>query len=503
MSKRRLAINSLSGVAAFLTNIVVSFIMTPVIVHAIGNRNYGVWELLVGLVGYLGLLEFGIGPALVRYIADARARNDVAETQTIFSTGLLALTGAGLLGLLGFGLVSIWPEHILRLEPGDSEWITPVLVVFGLNLAVGLPRVAISAYVLGLQAYGVVKSIQIVSAVVQAVIVYRLLSQGVEHPLIWMGAVMFGGSIAQALAMIAWIRFVDRGVKLTVVGTNFARMRELIGYGVKNTVLGISEGTSKKLANFAIAYTSGLSKVVYFAVPARLVDYAQTLSMELSLPLIPYFADIVGKGDRHAMREAWVQTTRLFQVVAFGMAVATAGFGEPFIRLWMGGEYADRGAAVLYILSATLFAQGIASNGIRILMSMARHGGIALFSVILAALCFGLSVLLGHWWGIEGVAVGVLVYGLCISIAEVVLVCRILEVRLGHHIAVNILPFALPILAGGAVIVGLHEMTYPRSYLELMWQGVLAGGIYLAVVWFFVLHVGERASLKSLLRVAR
>ena len=35
----------------------------------LGNVQYGVWDLLTGLFGYFGLLDLGISPAVLRYVA--------------------------------------------------------------------------------------------------------------------------------------------------------------------------------------------------------------------------------------------------------------------------------------------------------------------------------------------------------------------------------------------------------------------------------------------------
>ena len=54
--RKKLLLNSLSGTSFYLINIVVAFIMSPVIIRALGNRDYGLWELVMSVIGYMGLL---------------------------------------------------------------------------------------------------------------------------------------------------------------------------------------------------------------------------------------------------------------------------------------------------------------------------------------------------------------------------------------------------------------------------------------------------------------
>jgi len=54
---RKLLLNSLSGASLYLVSIVAAFIMSPVYIKALGNRDYGLWELVMSVIGYMGLLD--------------------------------------------------------------------------------------------------------------------------------------------------------------------------------------------------------------------------------------------------------------------------------------------------------------------------------------------------------------------------------------------------------------------------------------------------------------
>jgi O-antigen/teichoic acid export membrane protein len=487
----------MSGVAVLVTNVLITFVMTPIIVHSLGNRNYGIWELLVGLVGYLGVLEFGIGPALVRFVADAHSREDRTALNQIFNTGAVTLAALGTLGLVVVLGLARWPAQFLPLPASEAQELTPLLVVFGLNLAASLPRVAFSGYLLGLQEHRTVNLLEIVLTLIQSVVIYHVLTAGWSSPLIWLSALMFLKSTLQALLMLSWILLVDRQVRLKVSAFRFQTMKELMGYGAKNTVLRASIGMLQKLMGFAIAYTAGIGQVVYFVVPNRLIEYAQSLASELGLPLIPYFTSLAGKGDSTSTRQAWIQTTRILQVVTFWAALVATGAGEPFIRAWMGPEYADHGYWVLYILCFGLFAHSLGQNSIGMLMSLGRHGGMAVFAAVYAVVCFAISVGLGSVWGIEGVATAVCLYAVGMSLAGLILACRILEVPLKEHVRANILPFVVPIAIGGSAFFLLREIRYPSGYGWLIVHSSLASAAYLIPVWFLALNTVERTFVKE------
>src|SRR5262245_11459219 len=104
----RIARNALSNWAVIVYVAGVSFFLSAFIVRHLGATAYGVWSLLVALVGYLGLLDFGVRGAVTRFIAQHHAVGDTQASSAVAS-GALVLFGCagvaaiGLAALLAFG----------------------------------------------------------------------------------------------------------------------------------------------------------------------------------------------------------------------------------------------------------------------------------------------------------------------------------------------------------------------------------------------------------------
>ncbi|NIP96674.1 MAG: hypothetical protein GWO24_25860, partial [Akkermansiaceae bacterium] len=120
----------------------------------------------------------------------------------------------------------------------------------------------------------------------------------------------------------------------------------------------------------------------------------------LGFPLMPYFSALDGIQDRAATVQGWFATTRALQVVMFAMALGILALGGPFIGIWIGPEYAEKGAWIIRFLAAALVLDGIAPNSIRILVSMNRHGRAAAMCLLFAVLGIPLTVVLAKLGGI-------------------------------------------------------------------------------------------------------
>lgn len=53
-----------------------SLIFTPIMISLLGQKEFGLYSLMIVLVGYLSILDLGLGNAIVRYIARNRAAAD-------------------------------------------------------------------------------------------------------------------------------------------------------------------------------------------------------------------------------------------------------------------------------------------------------------------------------------------------------------------------------------------------------------------------------------------
>src|SRR4030042_3768624 len=75
--------NVTSNWASLGTNILVSFFLTPFIVHSLGNVYYGIWALLSQVSGYLWLLDFGVRESVIKFVAQYHAsgqKDDLVAT---------------------------------------------------------------------------------------------------------------------------------------------------------------------------------------------------------------------------------------------------------------------------------------------------------------------------------------------------------------------------------------------------------------------------------------
>ena len=129
--------NALGIYATYGAAIVSGLVVTPIVLHELGTETFGIWSFIGSITVYLMVLDFGVGPSIVRFAAEARGRRSPEDTNALASVGLAlyAVIGAATLPV---GLAIAWLVPELVSTPDDLVWparISTFLVVLGIAAA--------------------------------------------------------------------------------------------------------------------------------------------------------------------------------------------------------------------------------------------------------------------------------------------------------------------------------------------------------------------------------
>lgn len=491
--KVQLFLNSLSGGLFFLVSIVVAFVMSPIIVNRLGNDAYGAWEILLSVQSYLILLDLGIVPAIVRFVARASARDDDAELRRILTTALGFLTLVGFVGFLVMGAVALYPDRILNLHDHHTDGVSLAALFLGVNLLIQFPAQVFVSFLMGLQRHYFLNAVRVVLALTQAVLTWHALTTPWSGPgIVWLAVFTAGSTFLESLAELIWLRFKESRAVIDRRHFSPGTMKELNTFGLKSMLLMAAYRIQNQSIPIVIGWVLAAGQVAYYAIPNRLIEYALGFTWAIGFPLSSHFSHLEGKGDLAAMRASWFTTTRFLQFVLLGMATAILALGEPFLHVWMGPDFATGGRWVIRFLGLSLIVEAVAPNSSRMLVAMDRHGFVARIVLVIALLSFPLTIVLAKLHGIPGVALSVLVARATGSLTMFFLACRALETSPWIHIRRTLLPFVVPTAGCFAAFLGLRLLRAPVGYSDILADGAVAALTYVLLTWFLALNGAER-----------
>lgn len=485
--KKKLILNSLSGATLYFINIVVAFVMSPVFIKDLGNRDYGLWELVMSVIGYMGLLDLGVGPALVRFVSVASGKQDRDDMQQTISTAFAFFLTIGCVSVLFFILLGFSPQIIAGSETKDIANIGTVFMLFGFNAGIMLPLQVFIATLMGVQRHYFINFSRGVLLIVRSVLAYYLLQRFCGKGLIIMALL---GPIFTTFEFILFVGAVQLdkqipGMKLTAV--SWWKLKELFGFGVKNATMMIASRLQNQSVPFIIGNVIGLSSIVYFVMPNRLIDYAKGLSMAIGFPLTPYFGATFGKGDHDELVQSWLSTTLALQMVTLVMPIFIFFYGEAFLSLWIGKAYADAGRSVIYFLLIGLVADALATNAFRMLTAQGKHGESALVWLGLSVASIPLGIIGASLWGVPGVAMGTTTTMVVGNLITIRLTCTAMKVSLNNYFQETLQRLLIPLIFLAATLF-LCTRSFPiAGYGNMLLQLVIGMCVYLVSVWFMTL----------------
>jgi O-antigen/teichoic acid export membrane protein len=475
----------------FGAQLAAAFFVSPVLVHGLGDRRYGIWSLVESVLAYLMLFDLGVAASVVRYVARFEATRDQDALNRVFSASLCIFAAAGA-AVLGVTLVLGFPAFPLLGVPADlaaeGRWM---LVLLGLNLAVGLPANVFACVIDGLGRYPTRSAIRTAGTVVRAVLFLVLMRRG--GGLVAVAVAVTACALLEHLGMaVAACRYLPR-LRFSFRLVDRPTLRAIRSYSIDALLAMVAGRVSFQTDALVINGFLLPQSITLFAVAARLVEYAKDSLRVATTVLTPAVSALEARGDDAAIRRVLLDSTRYVLWLILPVQLGLLLLGRPFLGLWMGPEYAAGSYPTLAVLSVPLALAMAQSVSARILYGTGRLRWFARVTLAEAAANLVLSVLLVRPLGIEGVALGTAIPNAVANCAVAVYVCRAVGVGMGEYLRRSFLAPCAAALLPCAAWLAAGRWAAPDTWPSLF--ATAAAG----VAGYFVLAALAEFGLRNLL----
>jgi O-antigen/teichoic acid export membrane protein len=488
--------NVLMNWVAFAISLLAGFLMSPFLVRHLGDSVYGVWVLIGSLAGYLGLLDFGVTPSIIKYIAENRARGDRQATNRVVTGGLAVFSLVGIVSLIVSAVIALSFNRIFNTPLGTGTAAAAVMIT-GLNLSLTFPATVFVGVIRGHQRYDIDALITSINIAVRSLIIVYLLSRG--YGILALAAVTFIFDMIRLLYLIWWAFKLDPDITISRAFLDKAELLRLFKFGSLAFVILAGRQLMFYTDSIVIGVFLSTSAVTVYFIANRLVLYLRMLVAEMVGVLMPTTSDMGARDDQAGIKELLVISTKYMLLIALPVASVFFIMGSDFIALWMGPGY-SAAVPVLTVLTVAMLAHFMEMPGHTILLGLNKHKIVALFTVPQALVNLGLSVLLVRRLGIMGVALGTAIPMVAFTMVALVVYCRTyIKVSLGDYLKRSGL---LPLLIQAPFISSLlilRNSLPPASLLAFFLEIAAALIPYSAIAFFVCISPSER---RAFLRTA-
>jgi O-antigen/teichoic acid export membrane protein len=406
--------NIFSNWTGYLVAAAINFVLSPFVVHSLGDTSYGIWILLTSLVGYLGLLDLGVRGAVTRFVAKFHAQGDHRESTKLVSSALAFFLIAGLMAATVATLLAFSVDKFFDVPAHLTATIRIVVILSGLSIVVSLIGGVYGGIVVGLQRFDYVNATEIIAGILNAIAVFVALKLGMQ--LLALATIHLVFNILRATVSFWLSRVTYPEVKVSLFECRRSHLSLIFSFSFSIVLLQASGMVIMFSDSVVIGALLPLSMVTFFAIAANLAQYAMAPIIGISHTLSPWASALEADDQWDQVREGLLSAARLATLVALPIVLTFMLRGASFIGLWMGPEYAELSGKVLGVLGLSLSFAAASQIVTSTMMGISRHRKLVPVFIIEAVSNIVLSVMLIPTYGIVGVAWGTAIPRLVVSL---------------------------------------------------------------------------------------
>lgn len=467
----------------------VSFIMMPIFIQELGDRWYGVWAIVSGLIGVYFIFDLGVTSAVSRYISKYVGRDEPEKVNTIINTALAIFLSIGLVVILITITVSSFSGSFAA-DPAEVEVIRILILLTGISVALEFPFNAFAGIPEAHARYDLLTYIRMATLLLGAFANYFLVTNG--FGVIAIAIVAFVTSRISNIGYIVLARYLFPKLRLSPSLVSREHFRDLFDFSKWSFAVEMTANLPYRFNAMVIGYFLSASWVTHFVVGQRLVEYSNKILYQATNMMTPIFTQYHAKGDIANMHEKLLFIVRLNSILGVLTIGGLITFAELFIKRWIGDSYPESYEVVCIrifgLIGAFIFA---AANNV--LYAINKHSVIAKVTLFDGLISFIGAIVLVQYMGIVGVALAATVPAL-IGRAIVIPYLTAKQIKMPPG---QLFGACLPLIILGGVIVTLEYwaiqfIDIQAKYYQITGYALAFTIIYGAIMFFVGLKKEER-----------
>lgn len=494
-NNRRIAKNTLLLYVRMLFTMAISLYTSRVVLHVLGVTDYGVYNVVGGVITLLGFLTNSMSGASSRYITFSLGKGDMGEMRRTFGNILsIHFLLAGVVLLLGetIGLWFVLEKLRIPADRMDAAlWVYQFSV---LTAMLGVVSVPYNAAIIAHERMGAFAYIGIVDALLKLVIVYLLWVMPYDKLVIY-ALLLFG---VQVFDRIVYGWYCVRHFEETRARFLFDKrlFKEMFAYAAWTmngnlAVVGYTQGINILLNLF---YGPVVNAARGIATQVQTV--AQSFCSNFQTALNPQLTKSYARGDLLRMHQLLTQSSKFSFFILWLIALPLMLEAPLVLRWWLGivPEHTEN------FLRLVLCSSMLATLSNPLLVSVHATGNLKRFQLIEGTMLLSIvpiAYLLLKLFGIrpEYVFCVHIVVELCTQYARVRIVLPMIAMRVGDYARNVVWPIVKVVLASPIIplMVYLLLRQSVASFLLVCTVSVLS---LCMAVYYLGCSRGERESLK-------
>lgn len=418
--RNKILLGTSSGYAGILVTNLLSVVSVPVTLSYFGVDRYGALALVMTLVNYLSVTNFGIPTACAVLAAKSVDRR---EQLAIICRSFLLMAGISLVVLLLFLALAGYPGWVAILgkipvgiagEVRQAAFWTAVLFLLNLLTApfmagfIAVQKVhverfyttlATNSYVAALAGTILLNGNLADFAIARGALVLFCGFAGACH-------FMFGYREHREIMSAGWLRL------LRTASSQESAVRSILVSGGRMFIVSLAALVVWQTDNLVISHFYGVGTVTPYQITFKLITMLFIIFTAVNPALSPHYGRAWAIGDTAWIEMTYNQIARVSSILGGLVWIGSLAFAETVVNIWTGPS-AYAGDLVVFSLGGYGFLLSLVCVHAALLSSINMVRNLPLVSWSEAGLNLALSLVLVRYFGVGGVALGTFIASLC------------------------------------------------------------------------------------------
>ena len=494
--KNELKIGSALSILTIIVGSLIQIFYTPFYMKYLGTTDFGINSLVQSIMGYMGMLNLGLGNAMLRYTVRYRAERKFEEEKslngmflTIFS--ILMIVSIFLGAYIYINIPNFFSDKFTSKELGKTK---SVFLLMMLNVAISFPVGVFTTNIASREKFLYQRGLSLIKTTITPIIGAILMFNGFGLIAVTVSVVASG-----LLVSIFDVMYAKKlGMEINFNNFDFKILKEIFHYSFYIFVNIIIDRVYWGTDRVIIGKYIGITAVGIYSIASIFNNLYMNFSTAISGVLFPKINRLIVEDKYEEISNLFIRVGRLQYMLLGLISSGFILFGTDFIYLWLGDGYSEVYKIALWIM-VPLTVPLIQNTGIAIMQARNMH---QFRSVIYFFIAIGnviSSVLLVKQYGAIGCAIAT---GISFMIGNIVIMNIYYYKRLNLDIPLfwrNIFQMSIPVALVMGIGILLNNYIVYISYLNFLFKMSIYSMIYFILLYFIGLNRNEKKEIEKIL----
>ncbi len=364
----------------YILPLLAALLTIPVMTSKLGVELYGLYVICYSLIGFMTLVDLGIGQTIVKYVAEYEATGQCYKVKPVLDVSFLIyliLGGVSVLLLYSCApqlAASLYNQPAKQMIAEHALRITALPLLFSyinqffLNVCKAYHRFDMPA---------VIHNSGNLAGIVLATIILLLGYSLIE--------VMWGYVLVQALTLAAGFRacslVLPAGIK-PIPAFKKSIFTEIITFSAYTFISNFVGSLALRADKLMIGIIIGTDAVTYYQIPFTIAQMANGIIHTLVHITFPRFSEMFSTDDKEGILTLYKLTNDIVFIISMLIAVLLIAVGSDFLAIWISPDFSHKATLPLFILSVYFFLHSNTVVGYWVLQGGGQAKLTAFMSVI-------------------------------------------------------------------------------------------------------------------------